>query len=209
MLWTQICLVTMRTLVPALGVLRKTRGRLSRDGRGPTGKRGQHATPSLLSNNMQWLRLLVEKDWKMGVATRATDLGLIGTRWSVLLSSTVWKPASTATAWACKNATGGGISACGTESWYCYCVQTSVTSGAYRGYYCGHRTTTWRKIHRCAAVAAWAGSANFRSFADLEAHTGRRPFGARGLHNPFYEDGGILSKIALLPDLMVGRCLGG
>ena len=67
MFQVQICLVAVRTLVFALGVLGRVGGSLSGGGRGSTRMRGQDAAPSLLSNDVKWLRLLVRENRRMRV----------------------------------------------------------------------------------------------------------------------------------------------
>lgn len=67
MLQMQVGLVAVRTFVLALGVLGRVGGRLSSRGRWSAGMRGQDTASSLLSNNVQWLGLLVCKDRRMRV----------------------------------------------------------------------------------------------------------------------------------------------
>jgi hypothetical protein len=67
MLQVQICFVTMRALVFSLCVLGGICGGLACRGSGPTRMRRQYTAPSLLSNNMQRLRLLVCENRRMRV----------------------------------------------------------------------------------------------------------------------------------------------
>jgi hypothetical protein len=63
----KIRLVAVRAFVLALCVLGSIRGRLSRRGSRSTRVRGKNTAPSLLSNHVQWLWLLVRKDRRVGV----------------------------------------------------------------------------------------------------------------------------------------------
>lgn len=67
MFQVQICLVAVRTFVLALCILSGIGGRFSCSGRRSAGMRGQDTASSLLSDNVQWLRLLVRKDRRMRV----------------------------------------------------------------------------------------------------------------------------------------------
>jgi hypothetical protein len=70
MLQVQIRLVAVRTLVFALGVLGRRGRRLACSGRGPSGMGRQDSAPTLLADDVDWLRLLVGEHGRVRVHAR-------------------------------------------------------------------------------------------------------------------------------------------